>query len=317
MKRALIVLVAILLMVTACVGYAEDYDFLDNMTLDELKAVLSMLEELQTAVEQRIETLSAPPAATTSPTVTAEQIQYISDRDFFYHSGDEMYYIRFALKDKDKNKVACPCTVSVRLVNSDNKTVYTIKEKKLTEEDFWTWTWNDAKYSDRNGLYATIPISKETLVAGSAAEGTMYITVMLEDGSGWKEEAFSIDELPTLPVTLTFAKLPIGVMNGKGNLTKESDITCAINITDIKYEHSDSYGWVDVYLSGEVIAAPLSSTAECRIAWRLKDSEGYVIDSGAFYTDAMGYGEKFKDLDFRIFDVKPGTYSLEFQHTSS
>lgn len=319
MKKVVSLFLAIILLFCCPLGYAEaGNDFFDDMTLEELNMAIAVLKKLQTAIELKIAAYSEiPPATETSLIVSADNVEYISDRQFFYHNGDEMYYIRFALKDKNKNKVISPCTVTARLINSSGDTVYSITNEKLETDDFWTWTFDNKEYSSYNGYYATIPITGEKILSSSDAKGTMYITVTLDDGSAFSEKAISVDDLPTIPTTLAHAKLPIGVMNGKGSLTKESDITCAVNITDLTYKLSDDYGWIDVYLSGEVIAAPFGSTTKCRIAWRLKDSDGYVIDSGTVYTDALGYGEKFKDLNFKIFDVEPGTYFLEFLDTST
>ena len=318
MNKVALLFLTVMLLFCCPLGYAEaGTGFLDDMTLEELNMALTTLKKLQTAIELKITTYSeTPPVTESSVIVSANDVEYISDREFFYHSGDEMYYIRFALKDKNKNRVISPCTITARLVNSSGDVVYSITNGKLDTDDFWTWTWNNEEYSSYNGYYATIPITAENILSGSDAEGTMYITVTLDNGSVFSEKAISVDDLPIIPTTLSYAKLPIGIMNGKGNLTKESDITCAVNITNITYKVKGT-DWIDVFLSGEVIAAPLGSTARCRIAWRLKDSGGYVIDSGALYTDALGYGEKFKDLSFRIFDVKAGTYTLEFQHTSN
>ena len=122
------------------------------------------------------------------------------------------------------------------------------------------------------------------------------------------------DTANNIQTTLSYDKLPIGIMNGSGYLIDESDITCAVNITDINYEVRRNN--IYVYLTGEMIAAPLGSSETCRIAWRLKDSEGYVVDSGAVYTDALGYGERFRNLEFVIAGIETGNYTLQFQHTS-
>ena len=259
--------------------------------------------------------LPANTGLTAKEEAAANSVEWISDRDFFYYKKEDAYVVRFCFKDSNEQRIASPCTVEVRLVNSAGEEVYSTKKQLDLDNDFSTWTWSNEKYADKNGIYGSIYIRPEEIKKSTSENGTMYIRVYLDGWWDFAEKEISIDELPVIPTTLSHAKLPIGVMNGRGDLTDESDITCAINITNITYEVES--GWVEVYLTGEVIAAPFNSTKKCMIAWRLKDSEGYVVDSGAFYTDELGYGEKFKNLSFTIYNVEPGAYTLQFQHTSN
>ena len=49
----------------------------------------------------------------------------------------------------------------------------------------------------------------------------------------------------------------------------------------------------------------------CRIAWKLYDMDGAVMDSGTCYTSECTVGEQFKNSDIFLNNLVPGTYKLE------
>ncbi len=71
--------------------------------------------------------------------------------------------------------------------------------------------------------------------------------------------------------------------------------TIAVNLTGVK-----TYDAEDGSVSGE-----------CRIGWKLYDSEGSVVDSGMVWTNGVKVGEKFKKCQIYLSDLAPGTYRLE------
>lgn len=86
-----------------------------------------------------------------------------------------------------------------------------------------------------------------------------------------------------------------------------------VKITNITYKIYRSS--VDLYLTGE-------KTYDARgdkysdmydIAWKLYDSEGYVIDGGIYYTKMLIVGDKFRDAEITIQKtLEVGeTYTLE------
>ena len=101
-------------------------------------------------------------------------------------------------------------------------------------------------------------------------------------------------ELPTLPVTIV-------------------NSNAWVKITKVTYEVSgdDLY----IYFTGEKTydSKGSSYSRSCKIGWKLYDSEGYLVDSGITYTDALKVGEKFKNEKEYCWDViEPGmTYRLE------
>jgi hypothetical protein len=48
-------------------------------------------------------------------------------------------------------------------------------------------------------------------------------------------------------------------------------------------------------------------SSTCVVGWKLYDSEGYIVDSGIFYSPKIAVGEKFRDEVEYAWDViKPG-----------
>lgn len=300
MKKIAFVFLVVMFALCCALACAEsEFAFLDNMTLDEL-------EKLQVAVEQKIGELSDTTIPTEPPTLEiTEMAQYISDREFFYHSGDDMYYIRFAFKDKDKNKIACPCTVSARLVNSEGNVVYSTTKELSMANDFWTWTWNNDQYSYRNGIYATIPISRDEIATSSNAKGTMYISVTLENGSGWSEEAIAVEDLPLKETTLSVeTAIP-------QYITYNNAVVCVTSVSYNVEEKYDGTVTVHVFMDGECTSGIRKAV---RMRWTLSDNDGYTIDSGIWTFDTLSVGDKFRDKEFVIRFLKPGTYILDFEN---
>lgn len=90
-------------------------------------------------------------------------------------------------------------------------------------------------------------------------------------------------------------------------------------IADIKYEmyNEDS---IKLYFSGEKTYDINGQNfgRSCNVAWKLKNSDGYTIESGTFYSPSLMVGEKFRDKEVTVHDcIVPGeTYTLEITNIS-
>lgn len=69
-----------------------------------------------------------------------------------------------------------------------------------------------------------------------------------------------------------------------------------------------------IYFTGEKTYDSEGSkySQSCKVGWKLYDSEGYILDSGMFYSPNIAVGEKFRNEKECAWDViKPGeTYKL-------
>ena len=238
--------------------------------------------------------------------IAANEVYYISDRQFFYYERDNQYIVMFSFKDENKTKrIACPCTVEFRLENSEGEVVYSATEH-LTVDDFLTWTWSDPDYSHKNGLYGTIRIDPDEIAAKTfSSSGTMYISVYLDGWFNFSERAIEIDELPMLESTLELPSTPFRLTyNGyEGRRVLE--------IQNLDYTYRN--GIYSLYITGEVLAGVPGKAEQYYLKWRMLDMEGYVVDSGSFLTDELFAGDKFKDKEFRIYNRPEGNYSFQLE----
>ena len=114
--------------------------------------------------------------------------------------------------------------------------------------------------------------------------------------------------MPVKPTKIILPTLPEIISDYSYSGSKKS----SVKITNITYEISDD----DLYLyfTGEKIYDSEGNkySRSCNVGWKLYDLDGYILDSGTFYSPAIAVGEKFRDEDERIYGViKPGeTYKL-------
>ncbi len=242
---------------------------------------------------------------TSSEREAASKVEYIADREFFYYERDNVYVIRFSLKDKDKNRIASPCTVEAQLVNAEGTEVYSIKKTLSMTGDFSTWTWSSKLFQDRNGIYGTIYISPNDILKSKSAKGTMLIKVYLDKYISFAEKTIDVDELPTIDTSVIFPQLPKTISD------KSYGNTAIIKITNMTYKYNNTT--LKIYLTGELDFTWYEVSRMYHVGWRLIDEEGYIVKSGQLLTDSLGWHDKFKNKEIIIFDVEPGLYKLELR----
>ena len=119
------------------------------------------------------------------------EVEWISDWRFSYYADENTYVLLFQLADKDENPISTSGTVEIRIINSDNTTVYS-KTHYFTAANFEEWI-----YDDTDEMYlATIYISPQSIKGGSTAYGTVYFEVYGE-GYSFEECTEDVDCLPT------------------------------------------------------------------------------------------------------------------------
>ena len=231
--------------------------------------------------------------------------QYISNRSINHDDNNGYFYFLFSFLDENDNEMKCGATVKIRIVNSKNETVYS-KTHTVTEKDFGIW---ENKYYNEEWLAASIYIHDSDITPGLSTSGKIYYTITASDGSYWKECSLDISGdlpvkqakiiLPTLPKTIT-------------EFSYSGNVYSTVKITNITYEISDDDLYI--YFTGEktydMEGDRYSST--CVVGWKLYDSEGYIVDSGTFYSPKIAVGEKFRDEEDYAWDViEPGeVYTL-------
>ena len=120
-----------------------------------------------------------------------------------------------------------------------------------------------------------------------------------------------IDELPMIESSIKLPSLPQTIRYRSNS---------AVKITNIRYQlekhNYDDQLTLKIFITGEMTLGSSNTAKTSLIGWRLIDDEGYIIDSGNWYTDDLTIGEKFRDKEFSIFNVNPGVYSLELRNVN-
>lgn len=231
--------------------------------------------------------------------------RYISNRSINHKDDLGYFYFLFSFLDEDENEIKAGATVDIRIVNSADETVY-VKTHKVTEKNFGTW---QNKLYNKKWLAASIYIYDTDIAPGTSDSGKLYYTITSADGISWDEYSLDINgDLPLKETTVILPTLPVTIYD----YTYKGDVDSSVRITNITYEISgdDLY----FYFTGEKTydAEGDRYSQSCAVGWKLYDSEGYIVESGTFYSPNIAVGEKFRDEKEYAFGViRPGeTYTL-------
>ena len=231
------------------------------------------------------------------------EAKWISNRSVDYDTNNKNHYFLFSLKDKDENYIKFGATVKIRIVNDLDVEVYnnTVQVKR---SDYSTW-----KSLGNSYIAACVRIYDNQIQEGATDKGTFYYQVTAEDGSKFSEYSLDIDNLPVKQTTITFTELPIVITT----FTSTGSTQTKVKITDINYNVYSTY--IKLKFTGEKLydINGDSYSRSSYVGYKVYDSEGYIIETGTFYTDKLKVGDKFKDDEKNIyFDVIPGeTYTIE------
>lgn len=114
------------------------------------------------------------------------------------------------------------------------------------------------------------------------------------------------------PLNIKLPQLPkhISYRSSSGSLYSSCDIT-KVELEKNYYKSSTKYS-VKLWLYGtKTYDYKPNVSSSCKVGYKLYDSEGYVVESGTFYSDSVLQDEKFKGYTYLGTDLKPGNYVLE------
>lgn len=105
------------------------------------------------------------------------------------------------------------------------------------------------------------------------------------------------------------------------NYNYKNNITDTINITDVTYSIEERYSGdykLILYFTGEKTydAGGSGQSRTAKVSIKITDSDGYVVESGTFYSPSLKIGDKFRNEEKIIWDLKPGTYNIELLSTN-
>lgn len=114
------------------------------------------------------------------------------------------------------------------------------------------------------------------------------------------KETFNINiSVPTVPLTCN----QISILGDEIYSTVRID-----NINVFRKKNFDGTYDIIINFEGEKTYGDFGL---CLIDYKLIDSEGYIVDSGSFISNEYSTGDKFKNWEEKIYEVKPGNYTLE------
>ena len=231
---------------------------------------------------------------TDSEKSTANEVYYISDRKVEYDKNNDWFKFTFALKDEDEYKLNVPTFVDIRIENDNAVVVY---EKTIL-----------IKTSDYKNNLATVYIKSSDIKGDYIDDGDFYYKVYNPGYFSFDEYSLSVYDLPLKATTLLTPSTPSTYHYYSYSGSKY----CTVKITSIRYEMSGDD--MKIYLSGEKTYDTKGSSysRSCAVGFKVYDSQGYVVQSGTFYSDDLCVGDKFKDDYFWVYDLEIGeTYTLE------
>ncbi len=226
---------------------------------------------------------------TSTEKATSNAVQYLSERQIWHDDDEGCYILVFAFEDKNEKQLSAPAVVDIRIVNDANETVYTAT-KLVKSSDFGTWTYNNGatkKYQ------ASIRIYDNELTKGKDGDGDIYFTVHNDGYFSFSESKLSMSDLPKLGINLKLPAIPATIHH---RYSYDNSIRYSVKITELTYK-IDSTGYLNLYFSGEKTYDEEGNkySRACTVGWKLYDDEGYVVDSGTFYSTQIAVGEKFRN----------------------
>ena len=134
---------------------------------------------------------------------------------------------------------------------------------------------------------------------------TLYENDEYKEFVDWLEEESKIEE------TLKNCKLKALNLPKVLNFSYNNNIKAKIKIDKASYQfyEYDIYSLV-VKIDGEVL---YGNNEYVMIGYKLKDNNGNVVRTDHFtFTYQLSTGDKFKDYEVVVYDIKPGEYTIDF-----
>lgn len=231
-----------------------------------------------------------------------EHIETMRGWSFQYNSGTDDYSLFFGLLDEAGESISANVDADIRIINDNGEEVFAAT-KSVTDDDFGYYESNAAGTQ----YLADVHIPASEIKEGTSSNGTVYFTV-------YKGNTVRFDEancsalycLPVSDIELTVDNLPVELKVKGYDGSTES----IIKITKVSYIFDKEYmPQLKITLTGQKTYG--SNSVYDIIAYKLYDSEEYLIDTGMVYLRSLDNGDKFKDDSIVIYDVIPGEmYSL-------
>lgn len=238
----------------------------------------------------------------------SKTVEWLTDSRIQYDNHQKKYIFVFSLKDDSNNELAVPAIVKMKIINTNNETVYN-KRIVIKSSDFI----NVPQSNGTMKLQYYMTIDQDEIKSSSSNTGNLYFEVFNENFFHFEESVLSMYNMLPIAETGLFVDLPKTVHD----FGWDGHVSSSVRITEVRYSVSGDD--MVVYFSGEKIydSEGKNYSQSCKVGWKLYDSHNNVIESGTFYSQALKTGEKFINAEEKIWDcITPGeTYKLELLST--
>lgn len=212
--------------------------------------------------------------------------QFISNRSVNYDEANEKYSVFWAFSNSQNGPyMKADATIIIKITNDNGEVVFN-KSYDVDETDYSEFTNNSW---GENRLLGCIDVSVSEIIAGTRDTGKVSISASLEDGTYWEEELIAISGLPEKEISFVFPTLPYAVHKyGYPNDTLEQ----TIDVLEIKTESSD-YGGLRLIIKAKMVynSKGNNSSDYLEVGYKIKDSEGIILDSSSFVAGPLSVGE--------------------------
>lgn len=237
-------------------------------------------------------------------------IQWITDRRVQFNSEDKQYVVFFGLQDSGKNYVSASGIASIKITDETGNELFN-KDISFTEKDFTEWTnqsWDSPRFMC--GIY----INQSDIAGSASTSGSLSLAVKC-DTAEFEPDNLYIYDLPSKELSVQLPITPAKVTN----YNYRGDVETIVSITKISCEsrtNYDSTATLTINMNVELIANYSDITGHSsKVGYKLKNSEGIIVDSGQFYISPMEVGEIVAEQGM-IYNIDPNdTYTLTFENT--
>ncbi len=310
-KRFLITLLAGIFVLSGCSDNSGDSSSVSKTSNNS--DVSSSIPTSSSSTSISSTTISSSPSiSSVDELINNTEIQYIGNRTVDYDSANECHRIFWGFQNAAEEYIAADeGTISLRIENDAGQIVYD-KTININKSNFTTWT---NSYWDSARLLGCYYLKDEDIEKGSSAKGSLYFMATLKDGTFFDEYKMNISDLPIKGLEIILPEI------GKEYIDYEysDEIDMITRIDSLSYTY-------DIHYDNTVTATfKMKSTMTYNsepgiskmhhISYKLRDSEGIIVDSGSFYITQADMGNTVLTEEYISNLSLDEVYTLEFTNT--
>ena len=245
------------------------------------------------------------------PVASSYDIAYIGNRRVQYNEAEEQYVVFFSFSDATQNNyIAGAGTAEIVITETTGNELYN-RSIKFTEKDFTNWT---NQMWDGERLMCGLYINKADILGSASSTGNLTLKVY-GDNFSFDADTINIYELPMKGLDIRFPEIPYVVTEYDYYNNPEF----VLEVQDVDFEVSSNY---DAKISGSLSVKVKmltnnsdSSSSYSHVSYKLKNSEGIVVNSGSILINPMSAGEIAMGNAY-LNDLNPNdSYILTFENT--